>query len=89
MRQCVCVCARVCARASVCVCVCIYVCVCVCARARVCVCVLRSFQQSFSYVTTIAAFCIRRDSARVLSAANTDAPCRRHTARVHHPVTLF
>ena len=26
--------------------------------------------------------------ARVLSAANTDAPCRRHKTRIHHPVTL-
>ena len=26
--------------------------------------------------------------SRVLSAANTDAPCRRHKTRLHHPVTL-
>ena len=26
--------------------------------------------------------------ARTLSAANTDAPCRRHKTRIHHPVTL-
>ena len=43
-----------------------------------CVCVigvLRRFQQSFSHITTGAACCMRRDSAWVLSAANTDAPC--------------
>jgi len=27
-------------------------------------------------------------SARVLRTANTDAPCRRHKTRMHHPVTL-
>ena len=36
--------------------------------------VLRRFQQSFSYITTVAACCMRRDSARGLSAANTDTP---------------
>ena len=30
---------------------------------------------------------LRRDSDRVLSAANTDAPCRRHNTRMNHPVT--
>ena len=42
-------------------------------KEEVCVIgVLRSFQQSFSHITTVAACCMRRDSARVLSAANTD-----------------
>ena len=72
-----------------CVCVCVHVCVCVC----VCVCgVLRRFQQYFSDITTVAACCMRRDSARVLSAANalmhrsTDT---RHecTTQLHYPDT--
>ena len=50
--------------------------------------VLRHFQQSFSHITTVAACCMRRDSARVLSPANTDATCCRHKTRVPHPVTL-
>ena len=70
---------------SVCVCVCVRVCV----RACVCMCgVVRLFYHSFSHNTTVAACCMRRISARVLSAANTDAPCRIHKTRVHHPVTL-
>ena len=47
------------------------------------------FQQSFSYITTVAACCIRRDSTRILNAANTDAPCCRHKTQMHHPVNLF
>ena len=53
-----------------------------------CVCgVLRRFQQYFSHIPTVAACCMSRDSAWVLHAANTDAPCRRHKIRMHHPVT--
>ena len=47
----------------------------------VCECVigdLRRFQQSFSRITMVAACCMRRASARVLGAANTDAPSLRH-----------
>ena len=51
----------------------------------VCVCVCVCFQQTFSHNTTVAACCMRR----VLSATNTDWPCRRHKTHVHHPVTLF
>ena len=50
--------------------------------------VLRGFQQYFGHITTVTACCMRRDSVRVLSAANTDAPCRRHKTRIQHPVTL-
>ena len=73
--MCVCVCLSVCV---------LYMCVYVCARvcARVCG-VLRCFQQSSSHITTADACC-----ARVLSAANTDVPCSRHTTHVYHPVTL-
>jgi len=35
--------------------------------------VLRRFQQSFSHIPTVAASCMRRDSARVLSAAKETA----------------
>ena len=52
------------------------VCTCLCA----CV-VLRRFQQSLCHITIVAACGIRRDSARVLCAANTDAPCHRHKTR--------
>ena len=62
------------------------------------VCVfLKSFQQSFIHITTLASAqnslfmltCrMRRDRSRVLSAANTDAPCRRHTTQMQHPATL-
>ena len=52
------------------------VCVCVRVRARARVCVVRSFQQYFNHITTVAACCMRLDSARVFSAANTDAPYR-------------
>jgi len=31
---------------------------------------------------------LRRDSTLVVSAANTDAPGRRHTTTVHRPLTL-
>ena len=44
---------------------------------RACVCVidvLRRFQQYFSHFTAVTACCIKRDSARVLSAANTAGP---------------
>ena len=50
--------------------------------------VLPRFQQSFSYIPTVAACRMRRDSAWVLSATNTDAPCRRHTTQMNHSVTL-
>jgi len=53
------------------------------------ICVLRRFQQFFSYIMTVAACCMRSDSARVLNAANTDAPCHRDKTLVHHQVTLF
>ena len=59
---------------------------------EVCVCVigvLRRFQQSFSHITTVASCCMRRDSTQVLSAANTDALCRRQKTRMHHPVTII
>ena len=49
---------------------------------------LRRFQQSFSHISTVASCCMRHDIARIFGGANTDAPCRRHTTRVHHPVTL-
>ena len=42
--------------------------------------VVRRFQPYFSHITTVA--------ARVLSAANTDAPCLRHETQMHHTVTL-
>ena len=60
-------------------------------KRYMCVCVmdvLRRFQQSFSHITTMAACFMRRNSARVLSAANTDTPCRRHKTEIHRPVTL-
>ena len=50
---------------------CVFVCMCVIGN-------LGHFQQSFSHIATVAACCIRRESARILSAANTDAPYRRH-----------
>jgi len=50
--------------------------------------VLCHFQQSFSHITMVAAFCMRQDSSQVLSAFNTDAPCCRHKPQMHHPVTL-
>ena len=49
---------------------------------------LRRFQQSFSHITPVAACCMRRNSARGLSATNTDGPWRRHKTWVHQPVTL-
>ena len=52
------------------------------------ICVLCRFQQSFSHITMVAACSMRQDSAQVLSAFNTDAPCRRHKTQMHHPVTL-
>ena len=66
---------------------CVYMCVrerarvCVC----VCVCVLHRFQRM---ARRGPACCMRRDNARVLSAANIDATCREHKTRVHNPVTL-
>ena len=53
---------------------------CVCVRETG---VLRLFQKSFSHITTVAACCMRRDIA-----ANTDTPCLRNKAQMHHPVTL-
>ena len=53
-----------------------------------CVCVCVCFQQSFSHITTEAACYMRRDSARALSTANTDALCHIHKVHVHNPVTL-
>ena len=45
----------------VCVCVCVHACARVCVCVRMCVCVfLHRFQQSFSYITTGAACCMRR-----------------------------
>ena len=58
----------------------------------VCVCMLLAFYVAFNNLSVISrrwllvvwdALC-----AQVLSTANTDAPCRRHKTRVHHPVTL-
>ena len=46
-------------------------------RVCVCVCVYVAFSK-FSHMTRVAACCMRRDSARGLSAANTDVLCRRH-----------
>ena len=51
----------------------ICVCVCVCVIGVLC-----RFQKMFSYITTLAACCMRCDSPRVLSPANTDSPCHRH-----------
>ena len=45
--------------------------------------VILRLQQSFSHITTVTACCMGRDSARVLSAANTAASCRRHTHMLH------
>ena len=50
--------------------------------------VLRRFQQSFSHITTVTAFCTRHYSARVLSAAYSDATCHRHKPRMHYQFTL-
>ena len=51
----------------------------------VCVCVvLRRFQHSFNHITTVAVCCMRRDSAQVLSAANTDAHTVPHTIVSFH-----
>ena len=58
---------------------------------EVCVCVigvLRRFRESKSHITTVAACCMRRVSARVLSATDTNAPCRQHETQMHHPVTF-
>ena len=60
----------------------VYVCVCVC------VCVSRRFQQCFRHIIKVTACCMRRYSARVLSAANTDTPCRAHKTQMHQPVAL-
>ena len=43
---------------------------------------------NFSVISGLAACCTRNDSSWVLSAINTNAPCRSHKTRVHHPVTL-
>ena len=57
-----------------------YVCVCVC--VYVCVCCLTSLSTIFqSYHDGICLMHERRNSNRVLSAATTDAPCRRHKKR--------
>ena len=51
--------------------------------------VLCHFQVLLSrHIMMLPACCMRRDSARILSAANTDAPCRRHKSQDQHPVTL-
>ena len=78
--------------------VCVSLCVSVCVRQSVgvsacgeCGCVigvLCRFQLYFCHITTVAACCMRRDSARVLSAANTDTPCHTHNTRVHNLITL-
>ena len=60
------------------------VCVCVWERERERLC---RFQHSFSHTTTVSACCMSHDRARVLhvSAANSDAPCRRqkYTTQSH------
>ena len=88
MCMCVCVCVRVCVRACVRARVCVCVCVChslyVCLSLLVQIGVLRRFQHFHSYHDN-GPCCIRRDSVQILSAANTDAPCRRHKTRIHHP----
>ena len=45
-------------------------------------------KHTHTHTHTHASCCMRRDSARVLSAANTDASSHRHKTRMHHPVTL-
>ena len=49
--------------------------------------VLRYCDTNMSYSTD--ACCMSRDSARILSTANTNASCRKHKTRIDHPVTLF
>ena len=49
--------------------------------------VLCHFQQSFSHIMTVAACCMRHDSARVLNAVNTDAP-RSQTQYTNAPPIL-
>ena len=93
---CVCVCARVCSCVCICVCcayMCVYVCVpvCACVRKCMCMCALVVSYVAFNKCSVNGGCLLHetRHSARVLSAANTDAPCRRYKTRMHRPVSLF
>ena len=91
---CVCVHLRVCA--GVCVCLCLCMCVFMCIYARVfgesIVCVWLVFYYAFNNLSVLSRrwLLVAWDAicARVLSASNTDAQCRRHKSRMHHPATL-
>ena len=82
---CIYMCVNVCVSCVLYIRVCVCLCVCVRererARERVCARVCDCVFPISSHITTVGACCIRRDSARVLSASSTDAQCRVHKTR--------